>query len=367
MKIKGYIEGYYGKILNWENRTSILETINKLNFNSYFYAPKEDPYHRVNWRDPYPNKWKEKFKKFNTTANNLNISVIFGISPGLDFNFLNPENDFSLLVNKIKIITQLGVNNIAIMFDDIVDIDKIKKISLKKRGLFHGLLIKDLMNLFKNINFYVVPEIYSDEIFIIPEIYFKELKKNLPLNVFLFITGKKIVSKKINLPNNCGIIPSLIKNKIIVWDNLYCNDYCPRKLFVGKWDSRDSNINIMLNGTGLIETDKLLLNLMKIENNNRNWKKTILKYKIPSIFFNISMFFDKPFFDSKKIGRQFNEKKFIESIDYLLWKWKDPISLELYPYLLGLKQDYLIYKKKLKINRIRKTQTFFSYTNSKQK
>ena len=79
------------------------------------------------------------------------------------------------------------------------------------------------------------------------------------------------------------------------------------------------------------------------------------------------MFFDKPFFDSKKIERKFNEKKFIESIDYLLWKWKDPISLEWYPYLLGLKQDYLIYKKKLKIKRIRKTQTFFSYINRKQK
>ena len=47
-KFQGYIEGYYGKILSWDQRSRILDTLNKNNMNSYFYCPKEDIHHRHN-------------------------------------------------------------------------------------------------------------------------------------------------------------------------------------------------------------------------------------------------------------------------------------------------------------------------------
>ena len=49
----GYIEGYYGKLLNWEDRKLIINSLQKNNMNTYFYAPKEDMYHRLNWRKKY--------------------------------------------------------------------------------------------------------------------------------------------------------------------------------------------------------------------------------------------------------------------------------------------------------------------------
>ena len=48
--ITGYIEGYYGKLLTWENRKLIINSLKKNNMNTYFYAPKEDVCHRFNWR-----------------------------------------------------------------------------------------------------------------------------------------------------------------------------------------------------------------------------------------------------------------------------------------------------------------------------
>ena len=54
-KFQGYIEGYYGKILSWDQRSRILDTLNKNNMNSYFYCPKEDIHHRHNWRLDYLN------------------------------------------------------------------------------------------------------------------------------------------------------------------------------------------------------------------------------------------------------------------------------------------------------------------------
>ena len=57
----GYIEGYYGRLLTWENRELIVKSLKKNNMNTYFYAPKEDINHRLCWKKNYSNKWRSYF------------------------------------------------------------------------------------------------------------------------------------------------------------------------------------------------------------------------------------------------------------------------------------------------------------------
>ena len=66
--ITGYIEGYYGVELSWKERDSIISKLHQVGCNTYFYCPKEDPYHRVRWKDDYPIDWIEDFKKFKSNA-----------------------------------------------------------------------------------------------------------------------------------------------------------------------------------------------------------------------------------------------------------------------------------------------------------
>ena len=80
--ITGYIEGYYGVELSWKERDSIISKLHQVGCNTYFYCPKEDPYHRVRWKDDYPIDWIEDFKKFKSNADSAGIDIIFGISPG---------------------------------------------------------------------------------------------------------------------------------------------------------------------------------------------------------------------------------------------------------------------------------------------
>ena len=47
----------------------------------------------------------------------------------------------------------------------------------------------------------------------------------------------------------------------------------------------------------------------------------------------------------------------LESLDYLLWKWKGDLSREWYPLIFGLKQDLQINQKLLTSERIIKSQT----------
>ena len=84
--ITGYIEGYYGKLLSWENRELIIKSLYKNKMNTYFYAPKEDINHRLCWKKDYNERWRSNFRQFTNMCKKFRINVI-AVLPGLDYNF----------------------------------------------------------------------------------------------------------------------------------------------------------------------------------------------------------------------------------------------------------------------------------------
>ena len=122
-KVKGYIEGYYGNLLTWDERNRIINSLKKNKMNFYFYCPKEDLFHRYKWKKEYSNKWIKSFKNFSKNAQSKNIKIICGIAPGLDFNFqrfLSGNGlETKLLEKKCSKFLKNGADGIAILFDDI--------------------------------------------------------------------------------------------------------------------------------------------------------------------------------------------------------------------------------------------------------
>ena len=105
----------------------------------------------------------------------------------------------------------------------------------------------------------------------------------------------------------------------------------------------------MVNLTGMIETDLLLLDIVyKNPRNNvlvSNWKKIILENNIPKSFFKIYKFFNYPYFSySKKLINHKIDKKVSIAFDELLWNWKSKLAREWYPFLLNMKQDFATFK-----------------------
>ena len=135
MKYTGYIEGYYGKLLSWDERLDIIGHLSQNNLNTYFYCPKEDPHHRSEWKKPYPQNWLELFSNFINVSNENGINIIFGISPGLNFN-----KSLVDLFSKIDVITSLGITNIAILFDDLFE---------DQSGQLHADILNECLNLVK--------------------------------------------------------------------------------------------------------------------------------------------------------------------------------------------------------------------------
>ncbi len=365
-KIFGYIEGYYGNLLDWRSRKKIIQKMGEIGMNFYLYAPKEDINHRLNWRKPYTKLWRNKFRNFCSFANSNNIEIIAGISPGLDFSFSsiktsnsNFSNDFVKLVKKFQTLMDEGAKHIALLLDDIPE-NFTENFLKNEEGLLHAKLCNLLSKKLKK-HIFLVPRIYADEMKKENVTYLKTLFKELNKNTQIFYCGKYIVNNRFET-NIKTIIEKKENNEVIFWDNYYANDYCPKKLILGPWMIDEKIKKVMLNLTGMIETDLLLIEIAskcKFSNNKiKIWKKVLKMNKVPEEFLAIYKFFEKPNLSSdKKIVKLKIDKNLFNKIDKLLWKWKTPLSREWYPYLLSLKQDLQILNDQLPFNRILKTQT----------
>ena len=119
---RGYIEGYYGRLLTWDERGQLLETLAHLGMNTYLYAPKEDPCHRLDWRQPWGRDWEAGFSELARKAHDLGLHLMAGIAPGLDFDFgsfTDNGNDLDILCRKTHRLKTLGASSVMLLMDDI--------------------------------------------------------------------------------------------------------------------------------------------------------------------------------------------------------------------------------------------------------
>ena len=351
---RGYIEGYYGQLLDWQERAGLIDHLGYLDFDSYLYAPKEDIYHRWQWRTPYPPEFLAHFREFAKHAKSAGIYLMAGIAPGLDFDFTHPDNDKNALVAKAEQLVQAGADAIVLMFDDISDdISMLAEAGLSE-GECHASLATEVQTHI-GCSVMLVPRLYSDEISGDHAAYADALNRTLDPDITVMICGETIVAKEVNLQGKAGILGNSLSHPRLIWDNLYCNDYCPRRLFLGPYQDRNSEDPILLNGTGLYQTDRLLLSLMT----GAEPQQILNNAGVPKAIEKLLGFFHLPVFSNQPLTHLDNGDipACLEAIEILLWQWKSPLAREWYPYLFGLKQDLLLLQGDMPDERLAKTQS----------
>jgi hyaluronoglucosaminidase len=89
-----------------------------LKLNTYIYAPKDDPYHRDRWRDPYPADRFEALRSLVDAAAASHVRFTFAVSPGVSICYSDPA-DVAALTAKLEAVHGLGVRSFSIALDDI--------------------------------------------------------------------------------------------------------------------------------------------------------------------------------------------------------------------------------------------------------
>lgn len=119
MGIRGAIEGFYGSPWTHDERLAQLAFYGSVKLNTYVYAPKDDPYHRDRWREPYPPDELDRLEQLIEAARASHVRFTFAVSPGVSICFSDPA-DTAALVAKLQALYDLGVRSFSIAFDDIV-------------------------------------------------------------------------------------------------------------------------------------------------------------------------------------------------------------------------------------------------------
>lgn len=361
---KGYLEGYYGKLLSWSDRLGLLDCLAELNLNTYCYAPKEDPNHRLQWRDTYDAAWRSSFDEFCAKATERNVSVLAGIAPGLDFNFdhFGAGSDFERLVDKARQLQSDGAASILLLWDDI-DARFPDNQQRLKEGTAHATVVNKLADEL-DCPIWTVPRVYAGDIENNGDylnLFFSELHENHPV----LLCGNAIVTSNATQNELAAFAQSdkpSTEHRLILWDNFYANDYCPRRLYVGPWTGRDTIHEYLINPTGMPCTDKLLMDVVQCAQSantgEQQWKETLIKHGVPQAFFILAPYFNAPVFgDSIKLDAIERPKGIDEAIEDCLWRWKSPLAREWYPFIMSLKHDLALMDHKLPKDRIVKTQS----------
>ncbi len=114
---RGTVEGFYGTPWSHQARLSQIEFYGRNKMNVYIYGPKDDPYHRGQWRKPYPDAEAKRIQELNECAQRNGVNFYWAIHPGVDIKWNDADRD--ALVAKLEKMYDLGIRSFAVFFDDI--------------------------------------------------------------------------------------------------------------------------------------------------------------------------------------------------------------------------------------------------------
>ena len=222
---RGYIEGFYGKTWSNEKRLSVMKLMAKYGMNTFYYAPKDDIYHREKWRELYPEAELEALKNLFDFATENYLEFAWNIGPGLTYKYTS-EEDFNLLIEKIKSIYNIGVKTFGLLLDDIpwefqYDEDKDRFDGIVDAHIYLiNKTYKALKDIDASINLTVCPTQYSgDE----KGYYISKFGQGIPTDVKMFWTGAEICSRILTVRESDELFRST-NHKPLFWDNFPVND-----------------------------------------------------------------------------------------------------------------------------------------------
>ncbi|KAK7930837.1 hypothetical protein WMY93_007232 [Mugilogobius chulae] len=249
--ISGVVEGFYGRPWTMEQRKELFRREQKWGLNTYLYAPKDDYKHRMFWRELYSVEEAEQLMTLIGAAKEHGIEFIYAISPGLDITFSN-QKEVSALKRKLDQVTHFGCKSFALLFDDIdhnmcpADKEVFSSFAHAQVSITNEIY----QYLGEPQTFLFCPTEYCGT-FCYPNVsqspYLHTVGEKLLPSIDVLWTGPKVVSKDITV-ESIEEVSKILRRAPVIWDNFHANDYDQKRLFLGPYKGRSTELIPRLKG-----------------------------------------------------------------------------------------------------------------------
>ncbi len=238
---RGSIEGFYGRPWSHEHRLRQLDFYGRNKMNVYIYGPKDDPYHRAHWREPYPADEAARIKELNERAKLRGVHFYWAIHPGMDIKW--NDEDRRHLVDKLEKMYALGIRSFAVFFDDIWGegakgenqaalLNYVDDVFVKKHGDVAPLLL--------------CPTEYNRSWSSDDSPYLKALGEGLHEGIEVMWTGNTVVHNIYK--EGMEWINARLKRKTYIWWNYPVSDFVRDRMLLGPTYGNDLDIADLMSG-----------------------------------------------------------------------------------------------------------------------
>ena len=234
--------------------------------NAYMYAPKDDPYHRENWRNPYPSRKLESLRELASHAKSHGISFVFAVSPGMSVRY-SDKRDIDAFMQKLKALYGAGVRDFAILYDDIPnalsnEADREKFPNLASAQVCFANSVWERLKKWSGDNTLMVcPTQYNGDY---NTEYVLGIGAGLHQDIDIMWTGPDVCSRELTYEYTQAVTAALMR-PVVYWDNYPVNDAGMRgELHIGPYTGRDRRLpevcrGFFLNPMNQAEASKIAL------------------------------------------------------------------------------------------------------------
>ncbi|HEY4411857.1 MAG TPA: protein O-GlcNAcase [Gaiellaceae bacterium] len=226
MRIRGVIEGFYGPPWTHEQRLDLIGFCGAEGLNTWVHAPKDDPYHRARWRDPYPDDEVARLAELVAEARRHDIDFAYAIAPGLDLDYADP-GELETLLAKLDQLHNAGVHSFQLLWDDI------ESRAGAEQAAFTNRVARELGSLV------VCPVGYAGTG---DSEYRRAFAPALDEDLVVYWTGPEVVSLAIAREELDAAVRRFADHELLLWDNYPVNDFSPDTLFLGPLRGRDARL-----------------------------------------------------------------------------------------------------------------------------
>ncbi|MCW2863599.1 MAG: Beta-N-acetylhexosaminidase [Actinoallomurus sp.] len=254
MLYRGSIEGFYGTPWSHADRLDHFVYLGAHKMNTYEYAPKDDPYHRERWRDPYPPAQLARLGELVGRARDNHVEFTFALSPGLSIRYTSPA-DLEALLAKFEAVYALGCRSFTVPFDDIdygvwhcADDENRFGDGGGGAGAAQAFVLNAVQAWARGKGdvrpLQTVPTEYSD---LADSPYKRALRERLEPDVIVHWTGAGVIPATITA-EQAALAREVFGHPILIWDNYPVNDYIGGRLPLAAYTGREPGLSAEVTG-----------------------------------------------------------------------------------------------------------------------